>query len=73
MSLAASVVIPTFRRPHLLHRCLVPLLSQALDPRAYEIIVVDDGRDPLTRTVVDTLVHRHLAPGRAPLDLSVLR
>ena len=59
MSLAASVVIPTFRRPHLLHRCLVPLLSQALDPRAYEIIVVDDGRDPLTRTVVDTLVHRH--------------
>jgi glycosyltransferase involved in cell wall biosynthesis len=59
VSIALSVVIPTYRRPHLLHRCLVPLLSQALDPNTYEIIVVDDGRDPLTQTVVETLAHRH--------------
>jgi glycosyltransferase involved in cell wall biosynthesis len=59
VSIAISVVIPTFRRPHLLHRCLVPLMSQALDPRTYEVIVVDDGRDPLTRTVVETLAHKH--------------
>jgi GT2 family glycosyltransferase len=59
VSLAVSVVIPTARRPHLLHRCLVPLMSQALDPRTYEIIVVDDGRDPLTQTVVETLARRH--------------
>jgi glycosyltransferase involved in cell wall biosynthesis len=59
VSLEVSVVIPTCRRPHLLHRCLVPLLSQALEPGSYEIIVVDDGRDPLTRTVVETLAHKH--------------
>jgi GT2 family glycosyltransferase len=34
-------------------------MSQTLDAHAYEIIVVDDGRDPLTRTVVDTLVRKH--------------
>jgi hypothetical protein len=61
VSIAISVVIPTYRRPHLLHRCLVPLMSQALDARSYEIIVVDDGRDPLTRTVVETLIHKHPA------------
>jgi GT2 family glycosyltransferase len=59
VSIEVSVVIPTWRRPHLLHRCLVPLLSQALDPRSYEIIVVDDGRDPLTQTVVETLARKH--------------
>jgi GT2 family glycosyltransferase len=59
VSIAVSVVIPTCRRPHLLHRCLVPLLSQALDPHTYEIVVVDDGRDPLTQAVVERLAHTH--------------
>ena len=37
-----SVVVPTYRRPDLLERCLDALCAQVFDPTAYEIIVVDD-------------------------------
>jgi len=50
-----SVVIPTYRRPDLLQRCLVPLLKQTLDPQLYEIIVVDDGQTEDTRALVENL------------------
>ncbi len=59
MSFAVSVVIPTHRRPDLLHRCLTPLMAQTLPAAAYEIVVVDDGRDALTEQVVRSLVHQH--------------
>ena len=47
-----SVVIPTYRRPALLKRCLKAVLSQSLDPHAYEVIVVDDGHDDATLDAV---------------------
>lgn len=46
-----SVVVPTFRRPALLARCLAALLAQRLAPDAFEILVVDDGRDAETRRI----------------------
>ena len=49
-----SVVIPTFRRPDLLQRCLEPLLKQSLPADRYEIIVVDDGQTEDTRVLVET-------------------
>ncbi len=52
---ALSVVIPTYRRPDLLQRCLEPLLQQTLDPSRYEIIVVDDGQTEDTRALVENL------------------
>jgi GT2 family glycosyltransferase len=52
MSILVSVVVPTYRRPHLLDRCLQALLSQAFAPDAYEIIVVDDAADESTRRVI---------------------
>ena len=39
-----SVVIPTFRRPALIVRCLDAVIAQRLDAGAFEVIVVDDGR-----------------------------
>lgn len=39
---AVSVVVPTYRRPDLLARCLQALCAQTLDPHTYEIIVADD-------------------------------
>jgi glycosyltransferase involved in cell wall biosynthesis len=39
-----AVVIPTYRRPDLLLRCLNAVLDQRLSPDSYEIIVVDDGQ-----------------------------
>ncbi len=50
-----SVVIPTFKRPALLLRCLDALLNQTLSAEDYEIIVVTDGADPATIDAVDHL------------------
>jgi GT2 family glycosyltransferase len=43
-----SVVIPTYKRPALLLRCLDALYDQQFPSEEYEIIVVSDGRDELT-------------------------
>ena len=53
MTILVSVVVPTYRRPQLLERCLQALLSQDFPPEAYEVIVVDDGpEDAATRQLV---------------------
>ncbi|MFO1338479.1 MAG: glycosyltransferase [Burkholderiaceae bacterium] len=43
------VVVPTFRRPGLLERCLRALQRQTLAPQRFEVVVVDDGLDDETR------------------------
>jgi glycosyltransferase involved in cell wall biosynthesis len=40
---AVSVVIPTYRRPDLLERCLRALCAQDVEAGAFEVIVCDDG------------------------------
>lgn len=47
-ALKISVVIPTYRRPDYVSRCLNALTTQVFDRDAYEIIVVSDGPDPDT-------------------------
>jgi glycosyltransferase involved in cell wall biosynthesis len=47
-----SVVIATLNRPVLLDRCLSALSRQTLPPAAYEVVVVDDGPDGTTESVV---------------------
>ena len=42
-SLAFSVVIPTFDRPHLLRASLESLVGQRFPRDRFEVIVVDDG------------------------------
>ena len=44
-----SVVMPTYRRPALMARCLGALLEQSLPGDAFEIVVVDDGCTDDTR------------------------
>ncbi|MBL0727184.1 glycosyltransferase family 2 protein [Piscinibacter sp. HJYY11] len=72
-----SVVIPTYKRPELLLRCLRAVLSQRqVDARDYEVVVVDDGHDDATRDAVQQIaargdglpVVRYLRPpqGRGP-------
>ncbi|VVE61930.1 glycosyl transferase family 2 [Pandoraea captiosa] len=53
-----SVVVPTWRRPDLLHRCLTALCAQQFDAQAFEIIVADDGPDDATREVVERIRSR---------------
>ena len=57
-----SVVIPTCRRPALLRCCLAALAAQDLDPRAYEVVVVDDGGDCVTQAVVRDFASASVGP-----------
>ena len=71
-----SVVIPTYRRPELLSRCLAAVFAQRLGPADFEVTVVDDGHDDATRQAVDRmraaappgaiLVYLRPAQGRGP-------
>lgn len=54
MSLAISVVVPTYRRPDFLRQCLRALLSQDMPPGSFEVIVADDAADAATRSLVES-------------------
>ncbi len=56
-----SVVIPTYKRPELLRRCLDAVLAQQLPPESFEVIVVDDGHDDCTQAAVEALAAAHPA------------
>jgi glycosyltransferase involved in cell wall biosynthesis len=58
-----SVVVPTYRRPAMLERCLASLLTQDYDPARFEIIVCDDGPDEATRASVERIAQEHCANG----------
>jgi glycosyltransferase involved in cell wall biosynthesis len=53
MTIRVSVVVPTYRRPDLLDRCLHALANQEFDPAAYEILVCDDAASDATRAQVE--------------------
>lgn len=50
-----SVVVPTYRRPDMLERCLRAIIAQDYDKARFEIIVCDDGPDEATRSRVTAL------------------
>lgn len=48
-----TVVVPTYRRPQLLNRCIKALLLQRFDKTQFEIIVVSDGPDADTQNLLN--------------------
>jgi glycosyltransferase involved in cell wall biosynthesis len=58
-----SVVVPTFKRPQLLDRCLAALVAQTFDPAAYEIVIADDAASESTRRQVEAWRSRCLQMG----------
>lgn len=48
-----SVVVPTYRRPELLSKCLESLRTQDVPDDTYEVVVVDDGSADRTEGVLD--------------------
>ena len=54
-----SVVIPTYRRPDLLSRCLLALANQSFPLDQFEIIVVSDGPDHETYSIIQHLRDFH--------------
>jgi glycosyltransferase involved in cell wall biosynthesis len=55
MAIHISVVIPTYKRPALLKRCLDALMRQTLGKDEFEVIVVSDGPDEETETLIKTM------------------
>jgi glycosyltransferase involved in cell wall biosynthesis len=53
MTTRISVVVPTYRRPELLERCLEALSRSALAPQDFEIIVVHDGPSKTARRLAE--------------------
>jgi GT2 family glycosyltransferase len=72
-TLRVSIVVPTFHRVGLLMRCLHALLAQRLPPEAYEVVVVDDGREDAVRMAVEGLASRRRRHGLPTPRLSYLR
>ena len=58
-----SVVMPTYRRPPLLARCLEALCAQTLPGDAFEVVVVDDGRTDDTWAACEKAAERARALG----------
>src|SRR6516165_1044331 len=55
-----SVVVPTFRRPDLLARCLGALAAQDFAATAFEVMVTDDaGSDETRRQVAEFAARSH--------------
>ena len=53
MTIVASVVVPTYRRPELLDRCLAALAAQDFPSDRYEIVVADDDCIPDPRWLAE--------------------
>lgn len=51
-----SVIIPTFNRPAKLARALNSCVTQTMAP--YEVLVVDNGENPQTKPIVDSLIEK---------------
>ncbi|MFD2935568.1 glycosyltransferase [Spirosoma flavum] len=63
-----SVVIPTYQQPALLLKCLDALGRQRFPHDRFEIIVVDEGNSPETKTAV-LLFAKQIARNGGPIDV----
>lgn len=69
-----TVVIPTYRRPELLCRCVAAVLAQRMSRSGnFEIIVVDDGHDEATRETIAELSRGASGSGSPALGLTALK
>jgi GT2 family glycosyltransferase len=60
----ATIVVPTYRRPDLLDRCLAALAEQEFDPADCQIVVADDAGSDDTRRQVAGWAGRSAVPIR---------
>jgi len=66
-----SVVVPTYRRPDLLERCLQALQRQSLAGEDFEILICDDGPSVQTKAVVAAAQSR--CQGRPRIEYIAVR
>ena len=73
MTLRVSVVVPTFKRPDLLDRCLTALIAQEFAATDYEVIVVDDAACEKTKRQVQCWAERVELSGHTIRFIEALR
>lgn len=66
-----SVVVPTYKRPELLARCLGALLTQDFDAEDYEIIIADDANCAATQQQVTLIAEKARLRGHTVLYIPV--
>jgi GT2 family glycosyltransferase len=59
-----SIVVPSYRRPKLLGRCLNALVNQRIDPALMEIVVADDAALGSTREQIEAIAEHSAMPLR---------
>lgn len=64
MAVAASIVVPTYRRNDLLRTCLEKLAVQSFPAAHYEIVIADDAGLPETKSLVEQFAARADCPVR---------
>lgn len=72
MKPCVSVVVPTYKRPELLARCLDALLAQDFDAQDYEIIIADDADCAETRQQVMDVAEKARLQGHTVRYIPVL-
>ena len=50
-----TVIVPTYRRPDSLERCLAALAAQDVPRERFEVVVVDDGSETPPRELIDRM------------------
>jgi glycosyltransferase involved in cell wall biosynthesis len=74
MTVEATIVIATYRRPKLLSRCLEALINQSFPCDKYEVLVVTDGADEKTsHTVARVTEQYHACPSIRCISLDKKR
>jgi glycosyltransferase involved in cell wall biosynthesis len=53
------VVIPTWRRPQLLSKCIESLLNQSVEKSDFELVIVSDGPDETTKAILAPMQKKH--------------
>jgi glycosyltransferase involved in cell wall biosynthesis len=53
MDIKISVIVPTYKRPALLKKCIDALLQQEFPQHEYEIVIVTDGPDEESQQIVN--------------------
>jgi glycosyltransferase involved in cell wall biosynthesis len=54
-----TVVIPTWRRPQLLSKCIESLLNQSVEKSDFELVIVSDGPDETTKAILAPMQKKH--------------
>ena len=69
MDTKISVIVPTYKRPALLKKCVDALLLQQFPQQQYEIVIVTDGPDEESQQIVNNEYRNYTGYNISPLSL----